>query len=328
MRAAFYERTGPAREVLQVGEVDDPAPGPGEVLIRVRIHGVNPTDVKRRAGQRGALPFRRVIPGYDAAGVIEAVGEGVDPARVGQRVWAWECAHLKWDGAAAELVRVHASRAMPLPEHASFADGASLGVPAITACHALMLAGPLRDETVVVTGAAGAVGNYAVQLAKRMGATVIAAVRGAPDREEDAARAGADRVVNTDRESLKEVALEVTGGAGARAMLDVDLGAHLDFAWRIVAQNGTIASYGSASNPRPVLDWPKFMYRNIRLCGVAIFEVPEEAKLRAAAYVAQALRAGALWHRVDSRWPLARIAEAHDRQESGRPRGKVLVEVA
>lgn len=328
MKAAYYEATGPAREVLQVGEVKDPAPGPGEVLIRVHVHGVNPTDIKRRSGQRGKLPFPRVIPGYDAAGVIEAVGEGVEPARTGQRVWAWECAHLKWDGAAAELVRVPESRAMALPEHASFADGASLGVPAITACHALMLGGPLRDETVIVTGAAGAVGNYAVQLAKRMGATVLAVVRGAPEREDDAVRAGADRIVNTDRESLRDVALEMTGREGARAMLDVDLGAHLEFSWRIVAQNGTIASYGTASNPKPVLDWPKFMYRNIRLAGVAIFEVPEEAKLRAAGYVEQALRAGALWHRVDSRFPLARIAEAHERQETGQPRGKVLVEVA
>ena len=327
MKAAFYEQTGPAAEVLTLGEVEDPSPGPGEVLIRVAVHGVNPTDVKRRAGQRGKPPFPRVIPGYDATGVIEAVGEGVDAARVGERVWAWECAHLKWDGAAAEMVRVPESRAMTLPDHASFADGASLGVPAITACHALMLGGPLRDETVIVTGAAGVVGNYAVQLAKRMGATVIGVVRGGEDREEDAATAGADRVVNTDRESLRDVALEMTGRQGARAMLDVDLGAHLDFSWRIVAQNGTIASYGSASNPKPELDWPKFMYRNIRLCGVAIFEVPEEAKLRAAGYVQQAFMAGALTHRVDSRFPLAEIAAAHERQESGQPRGKVLVEI-
>ncbi|HUF86658.1 MAG TPA: NADPH:quinone reductase [Thermohalobaculum sp.] len=327
MKAAFYERTGPAPEVMQVGEVEDPAPGPGEVLIRVRVHGVNPTDCKRRSGERGKMPFPRVIPGYDAAGVIEAVGEGVEQARIGQRVWAWECGHLKWDGAAAELVRVPESRAMALPGKASFEDGASLGVPAITACHALMLAGPLRDETVIVTGAAGAVGHYAVQLAKRMGATVIAVVRGAADREEDAAAAGADRVVNTDRESLRDVALEMTGRKGARAMVDVDLGAHLDFSWRIVAENGTIASYGTASNPSPVLDWPKFMYRNIRICGVAIFEVPEDAKLRAAGYVEQALKAGALTHRVDSRFPLADIAAAHEHQETGRPRGKVLVEV-
>jgi len=273
------------------------------------------------------MAFPRAIPGYDAAGVIEAVGEGVDPARVGQRVWAWECFNRKWDGAAAELVRIPASRAMPLPGHASFDDGASLGVPALTACHALMLGGPLGGETVIVTGAAGAVCNYAVQLAKRMGATVIGTVRGEGDKAEDARRAGADHVINTDRESLKEAALDLTGGKGVRTMIDVDLGAHLAYAWRIVGQNGTIASFGSASDWQPPLDWAKFMYHNIRLCGVAIFEVPEAAKLAAASYVQGALEAGALWHRVDSRYPLEGIAEAHERQETGHPRGKILVDL-
>ena len=328
MRAAFYEETGPAAEVLKVGELDDPEPAAGDVLVRVHVHGVNPTDVKRRAGQRGRLPFPRVIPGYDGAGVIERVGSQVDPDRIGQRVWLWEAAHQKWDGAAAEFVRVPAPRAMPLPANASFEDGASLGVPAVTACHALMLGGPLKGETAIVTGAAGAVCNYAVQLAKRMGATVIGVVRGEDDRGDDARRAGADHVINTDRESLKEIALDLTGGQGVRTMIDVDLGAHLDFAWRIVAQNGTIASFGSASNPTPTIDWPKFMYRNIRLNGVAIFEVPEEAKRRAVQFVQESLAAGALWHRVDSRYPLDEISAAHERQETGRPRGKVLVEVA
>jgi len=147
------------------------------------------------------------------------------------------------------------------------------------------------------------------------------------DRTEDARRAGADHVVNTDRDSLKEVALDLTNGEGVRTMIDVDLGAHLDYAWRIVAQNGTIASFGSASNPTPAIDWPKFMYRNIRLNGVAIFEVPEDAKRRAVHFVQECLEADALWHRVDSRYPLDRIAEAHQRQETGRPRGKVLVDV-
>jgi NADPH2:quinone reductase len=327
MRAAFYETLGPARDVFRTGEVDDPAAGPGEVVIRVHVHGVNPTDCKRRGGQRGKMAFPRAIPGYDAAGVIETVGEGVDPARVGQRVWAWECFNRKWDGAAAERVRVPASRAMPLPAHASFDDGASLGVPAITACHALMLGGPLGGETVIVTGAAGAVCNYAVQLAKRMGATVIGTVRGEPEKADDARRAGADHVIDTGRESLRDAALDLTGGKGVRTMIDVDLGAHLDYIWRIVAENGTVASFGSASNPTPPLDWAKIMYRNIKLCGVAIFEVSEARKMAAASYVQGALEAGALWHRVDSRFTLETMAAAHERQETGRPRGKVLVDV-
>ena len=324
MRAAFYTEPG-GPEVLRVGEVDDPRPGPGEVLVRVRAAGVNPTDWKRRTGQRGGLPFPRIIPGYDAAGTIEAVGEGIDPGLTGSRVWVWEAAYQKSDGASAELVRVPASRAMPLPDGVSFEEGACLGVPAITACHSLLLAGPLAGEAVIVTGAAGVVCNYAVQLAKAMGARVLGVVRGGGDREEDARRAGADLVVNTDREDFRKAALAFTGGEGARCMVDVDLGAHLDFAWRIVAQNGTIASFGSATNPTPVLDWPKFMYRNIAIRGVAIFEVPEVAKLAAVAFVQRCLEEGRLWHRIDSTFPLAEIAEAHRRQESGRPRGKVIV---
>lgn len=327
MKSAWYEETGPAREVFRFGEVPDPVAGPGEVVLRVHVHGVNPTDCKRRGGQRGAMAFPRAIPGYDAAGVIASTGPGVDPARVGQRVWAWECFNRKWDGAAAEYVRVPASRAMPLPDRASFDDGTSLGVPALTACHALLLGGPLGGEWVIVTGAAGAVCNYAVQLAKRMGATVIATVRGEPEKVADARRAGADHVIDTGRDSLREAVLDLTGGKGVRTMIDVDLGAHLAHAARIVGQNGTIASFGSATDWQPPLDWARFMYHNIKLCGVAIFEVPEAAKLAAANYVQGALEAGALWHRVDSRFTLAEIAAAHERQETGRPRGKVLVDV-
>jgi NADPH2:quinone reductase len=324
MRAALYTATG-TPEVLRIGQVDDPAPGPGEVLVRVAAMGVNPTDCKRRAGQRGAMPFPRMIPGYDAAGTVAAVGEGVDTGRLGKRVWLWEGAHGKWDGTAAELVRVPASRAMPLPDGISFEEGACLGVPAITACHSLLLAAPLESEAVIVTGAAGAVCNYAVQLAKAMGARVLAVVRGVEDREADARRAGADLVVNTDREDLRKTALAFTDGAGARCMVDVDLGAHLGFAWRIIAQNGTIASFGSATEPAPVLDWPKFMYRNIAIRGVAIFEVPEPAKLAAAGFVQQCLEQGRLWHRIDRRFSLEQIAQAHKHQETGRPRGKIIV---
>ena len=324
MKAAIYREAG-GPDVLRVEDVADPHPGPGEVLVRVHAHGVNPTDWKRRSGGRGPLPYPQIIPGYDAGGVIEAVGDGVDRTRIGARVWVWEGAHRKWDGTAAELVCVSASRAMALPEDTSFAEGAALGVPAMTACHALMLAGDLKDETVIVTGAAGAVCNYAVQLAKALGAQVIGVVRGDADKEGDATRAGADHVLNADRDDFRKRALEITDGQGAKCMIDVDLGAHLDFAWRIVAQNGTISSFGSATNPSPVLDWPKFMYRNIAIRGVAIFEVPEDAKLRAAAFVQDCLERGKLWHRIDREFPLSDAVEAHRHQETGRPRGKIVM---
>ncbi|NBP38515.1 MAG: NADPH:quinone reductase [Betaproteobacteria bacterium] len=326
MKAAWYLDIGPA-EVLQVGEMPKPDPKAGQVQVRIHAHGVNPTDWKRRAGQRGGAPTERMIPGYDGAGVIAALGDGVSTARLGERVWVWEGFHQQPHGTAAEFVCVDQSRAIALPTSLSFEEGACLGVPALTACHSLMLAGPLDGEAVIVTGAAGVVCNYAVQLAKVMGARVLALVRGDADKEEDAYRAGADQVINADRDDFLKAALSFTDGQGARCLVDVDLGAHLHIASRITAINGTIASFGSASNPKPEIDWAPFMHRNIHLCGVGIFSVPESRKLEAAAFVQRCLQAGQLWHRIDSRWPLEGIADAHRRQESGRPRGKVIVQI-
>ncbi len=324
MKAALYTKAGPADEVLAVVDLETPSPGVGQVLVRVHAHGVNPTDCKRRSGARGGLPFEQVIPGFDGAGVIEAVGIGV-PDRVGERVWIWEGAHRKWDGAAAEFVVVAASRAMKLPDEASFEDGACLGVPAMTACHSLFLAGQIAGEAVLVTGGAGAVGNYAIQLAKLMGAEVITTVRGDADRAEDAMKAGADLVLDSDRDDVCSRVLSYTRSRGVVAVIDVDFGAHVGHAWRMVKQNGTIAAYGSASNLTPEINWPNYMYRNIQICGVAIFEVPEAAKIRAVSFVQNSLVSGKLWHRVDRKFDLSEIALAHQRQEVGRPRGKLII---
>jgi NADPH2:quinone reductase len=326
MKACWYETTGPAREVLQVGALAKPRPGPGEVLVRVAFSGVNPTDIKRRSGLRGALPFAAITPGYDAAGIIDAVGEGVAESRIGARVWVWEAAHARPGGSAAEFLVVPQSRAMNLPGDSAFADGASLGVPALTACHGLLLGGDLSEQVVIVTGGAGAVGNYAIQLAKRMGALVIATVRG-KTKAVDAERAGADHIVNPSDDSLGDVALDVTAGKGVRHMLDVDLGAHIGEAWRFIAENGTLASYGTQSQPAPLFPFPKYMYRNISLQGIAVFNIPETAKLAAAAFVQETLEAGELRHRCDSAFPLSEIAAAHERQESGLVRGKVVIEL-
>ena len=326
MRAAWYESNG-GSDVLVVGELPTPQPEAGQVRVRLHAHGVNPTDWKRREGQRGPMPFPRVIPGYDGAGVIDAVGPGGDLALLGRRVWVWEGAHNKWDGTAADWVCVPASRAMPLPDHSSFDEGACMGVPTLTACHALMLGEPLTGEWVLVTGAAGVVCNYAVQLAVLMGARVIAVVRGEAQKAEDARRAGAEIVLNSDVDDVADGVLHATEGRGVRCMVDVDLGAHLHWAARMVAVNGTIASFGTASNAKPVLDWTPFMNRNIRLCGVGIFSVPEARKQAVVAFVQKALVRGQLWHRIDRRFALNAFAAAHDHQALSRPRGKVIVSI-
>ena len=326
MKACWYEQCGPARDVLQVGVLDTPRPGPGDVLVRVHMSGVNPTDIKRRSGARGPLPFSRITPGYDGAGIIEAVGDAVASDRVGDRVWVWEAAHQRAGGSAAEYLVVPDSRAMALPASVSFADGASLGVPALTACRGLMLGGNLTGETVIITGGAGAVGNYAIQLAKRLGAIVIATARD-DEKAGDTKQAGADHICGPDPKVLAGLVLEVTGGKGAQHMLDVDLGSHLGEAWRFIAENGSLASYGSHSDPAPIFPFPQYMYRNISLHGIAIFNIPELAKLSTAAIVQKALEAGDLFSRIDQVYPLTKIAAAHERQESGHARGKILIEL-
>lgn len=324
MRACWYEATGAARDVLSVGEMETPVPARGEVLVRLRVSGLNPTDIKRRSGARGAPPFPRIVPHFDGAGIIEAVGEGVAEARIDDRVWVWEGQRDVPFGTAADYVTVPQTRAVRLPDGVDFETGAALGVPAMTAHAVLAIAGDLDGATVLVTGAAGAVGNYAVQIAKRMRARVIATVS-STRKAEDALRAGADHIVDYTQEDLAERVLALTDGQGVRHMADVDVGAHMADAWRYVAECGSIAGYSSASAAEPPLPFASYMYRNISIHGVSIFGVPEPAKLAAVRFISDALEQDALWHRIDSEFPLAETAAAHERQESGEALGKVLV---
>ena len=204
MRAIWYEKLGPAHEVLKSGEMPDSVPGPGEVRVRIAFSGVNPSDVKRRAGSRdAAMPFPRVIPDMDGSGVIDRVGPGMEEKRVGERVWLHSTQWKRPFGTAAEYAVTPSHRAVPLPQVISLAAGASLGVPAMTAHRAVFGHGPVTGKTVLVTGGAGAVGFYAIQLAKWAGARVITTVSGA-EKAELARKAGADSVVNYKTEALKE----------------------------------------------------------------------------------------------------------------------------
>jgi len=164
MRAGYYERNGAARDVLQVGEVETPRPGPGEVRIRLATSGVNPSDVKSRAGLTRKIAFPRVIPHSDGAGVIDMVGDGVPAARAGERVWTWNAQWKRAFGTCAEYVVLPAAMAVRLPDHVTFEEGACLGIPAMTAFHAIAVAGAWAGSTLLVSGGAGAVGNYAIQI--------------------------------------------------------------------------------------------------------------------------------------------------------------------
>lgn len=331
MKAAFYEAFGPAAEVLTIGELPDPSPGPGEVLVRLYASGVNPSDVKLRAGKRPGglapeMPFPRIIPHSDGAGVIEAAGPGVDPGRVGERVWIYNGQWGRAFGAAAERIALPAAQAVPLPDQASFVEGACLGIPAMTAHASVFCAGPVAGETVLVAGAAGAVGRYAVQCAALGGAEVIATVSG-PEKAAVAAAAGAAHVINYRTEPVAERVMAITKGRGVGRIVEVDFGANLATNAEVIAPGGAIASYASMAAPEPVLPFYPLMFKNVTLRLPLAYLLDDATRARGHADLAAWLTAGALSHKIAATYPLTEIAAAHEAVEAGDKIGCVVVEI-
>lgn len=324
MRAAWYERNGMASEVLTVGEMPDPEPGSGEVRVRVHATGLNPADVKRRRGVGGrTMTAARVIPGDDGAGIIDRVGPGVPASRVGQRVWVHSANHNRPFGTSAEYAVVPAVQAIELPDHVSFDAGACLGVPALTAHRCLFADGPIDGQTVLVTGGAGAVAHYAIEMAKYAGATVIATAS-TPDKHHAALTAGADHVVDYRR---PDAAATILGLApeGINRIVDVAFGANLLLTSSVIAQGGTIASYASDAAPEPVLPFYPLMRRGVTIRTVLVFTMPTSAVGIATQYVTRLLAADVLSHPIAARYSLDTIAVAHADLEGGRVIGKIVI---
>jgi NADPH2:quinone reductase len=323
MKAAFYDRHGPAREVLRVEELDRPEPGPGEVRVKVEVSGVNPTDWKSRSGAtpRPIADFQ--IPHHDGAGVIDAVGEGVDPARIGQRVWLWMAADGRRWGTAAEWAVVPERMAVPLPQGVSAELGASLGVPAVTAHRCLFADGPIEGKTVLVAGGAGAVGHFAIELAKHAGARVITTVSG-PQKAELAAKAGADLVVNYREPGAADRISSFAGAGGVDHVVELALGANLQLDLAVVARpDARIVCYAAEATD-PAIPVRACMNANVMLRFVLLYGVPHEAVEQAAKDITAALADGALTGLPTTRFRLDEIAAAHDAVEAGAV-GKVLV---
>jgi NADPH2:quinone reductase len=320
MRAALYRKLGPAAEVLCVEEVDRPEPGPGEVLVRVHASGINPTDYKIRAGLTPRPIDDFQVPHQDGAGVIEAVGPGVDPGRVGQRVWLWLAAAGRRWGTAAEWTTVPARQAALLPDGASFDLGASLGVPALTAHHCLFSDGPITGQTVLVAGGAGAVGHFAIELAKRAGARVVTTVS-SPQKAALAEKAGADLVVNY---RTGDAADQVRAFAPAvDRVIEVALGANLALDLAVARAGTTVVTY-AAEAADPVLPVRSCMTANVILRFILLYGVAATALEQAAEDISAALEAGALTDLPAHRFALDDIAAAHEAAEAGAV-GKVLV---
>ena len=325
MQAVWFESFGAAADTLILGEQPRPAPGPGEVLVKLATTGVNPSDVKKRAGAfPNLLDDGLVIPHSDGAGVIEAVGEGVDAGRVGERVFVYQAQYGRRLGTAAEYVALDAARAPRLPDNTSFEVGACIGIPIMTAHRCVFADGPVAGQTILVTGGAGRVGYYAIQWAKWAGATVIATASNAAD-EATCRALGADHVVNHRQDNWGEAVLACTAGERVERVVEVEFGANLQQVLTCVATGATIATYSSTVVKEPQLPFIQMMFMDLTLRMVLVYAMPETAKRQAIADTCQLLEAGSLQHRIAHRLPFEQMARSHELIEQGGFGGCVVV---
>lgn len=329
MQAAYYDRQGPADEVLVVGNLPDPQPGPGEVRIRIAYSGLNPTDTKQRSGFAGmVMAFPRIVPHHDGAGTIDKVGVGVPETRIGERVWLSRAQFGRAYGTAAEYAVVPSGLAVPLPADTSFETGASLGIAALTAHRCLLAEGNVRGLRVFVQGGAGAVGTAAILLAKWAGAWVATTIS-RPEQEKIVREAGADLVINRHTDNIVAAVRSATDGNGVDRIVDVDLARNVDVDLACLATNGTVAAYAT-EDPSATLTLP---FRSTMI-GSHVFRfvflpsIPEDAIDLAVKDLTDCLSAGAYTPHIGMELPLDQIHEAHAAQESGKLVGKILLRTA
>jgi NADPH2:quinone reductase len=327
MKAAYYEKKGPASQVLVLGELPDPKADAGEVRVKVRFSGLNPTDTKLRGGWDGAMemPFPRIVPHQDGSGEIDRVGAGVPQARVGERVWIYEAQRGRAFGTAAEYVTVPAENAVALPEGASLEIGACVGIAGMTAHRCLFQDGGIQGQTVLVAGGGGAVGHAAIQLAKWGGARVATTVS-RPEQERIAREAGADLVVNRKSEDAAARIKAFTQGAGVDRVVEVAFEANLDLNRAVLKANGVISTYSSGPpGSAPRIPFTQIMRQGITVHFILVYVMPREAHWAAARDLNAALQAGRYRPHVARSYRLDQIAEAHDALESGATVGKILI---
>ena len=301
MRAVSYTRFGAPGDVLELSDVDTPAPSAGEVLVRLHVSGVNPSDAKARAGNRPGVTkpaYPRIIPHSDGAGVIAAVGAGVNPGRIGQRVWVWNGQWQRSHGTAAEFIALPAEQAVPLPEGVSFDVGATLGIPGLTAAQ-------------TVFGAAGA---------------EVIATCSAPAMERVRA-AGARHVFDYADPDLAAQIMAATAGRGVARAIEVEFGQNAALLAEVMAPNGTIAAYGSGKDMAPTLPFGPYLFKALKIDITLIYILPWPAREAAIARLHAALEAGTLRPEIAMRLPLADCASAHEAVMTPGRAGAVLLEI-
>jgi NADPH:quinone reductase len=326
MRAAYYESNGAARTVLRLGDVPTPEPGAGEVRVKLMASGVNPSDVKAREGRTRKIAYPRVIPHSDGAGVIDAVGDGVSKARVGERVWTWNAQWKRAFGTCAEYVVLPEAMAAPLPAHISFEEGACLGIPAMTAYQAVVAAEAWAGSTLLVAAGAGGVGHYVTQFAAARGAVVIATVS-SEAKAELARQSGADHTIDYKREDVGARVMDLTDNAGVDAVIEMDLSANARLYPRVLRPRGTVVVYGMGS-PEPQIPGQWMLVNAITMKFIYVYELTAEERTAAVSEITRMLEARKLINNVARTFPLSETAAAHEAVEGGQIPGNVVVSIA
>jgi NADPH:quinone reductase len=322
MKAAWYEKQGPAREVLIVGEMPDPTPAAGEVRIRIAASGVNPGDIKKRENAFGfGMAYPRVIPHSDGAGRVDQVGTGVSSEWIGRAAWCYGAQSYRPFGTAAGFTVIPVDQIALLPDRVSMEQGACLGIPGITAHRAVHVAGPVNGRTVLVQGAAGSVGLCAVQLARFAGARVIGTVRSSSD-EAIAKNAGAHDVVQSDSELVSRVRALAPGDIDH--IVEVAFGGNVEADVELLKSGGSIASYAT-DNATPKIPFWQMVFKNIRVFFLGSDDFPKEAKVQATRDLNAALAAGWPGFEIGERIPIEDIARAHELVDHPARRGRVVV---
>src|SRR5580704_5312218 len=292
MRAAYYEKNGPATDVLHVGEVETPKPGQGEVRVKLATSGVNPSDVKSREGRTRKIAYPRVIPHSDGAGTIDLVGEGVPATRVGERVWVWNGQWKRPFGTAADDVT---------------------------------LAEAWAGATLLVSGGAGAVANYAIQFAKARGAVVIATVS-SDEKAKRARAAGADHTIDYKREDVAARVKDLTDGAGVDAVIELDLAANAKLLSGVLRPKGSVIVYGTGAAEASIpAQW--MLVSGIVIKFMLVYDLTMDEHQAAIAEITRMLAANSLVHGIAATFPLDKIIEAHQAVESGKAIGNVVLRI-
>ncbi len=327
MKAASYQEVGPAKRVLRLGEHSIPEVPSGGVLVKVCASGVNPSDVKRRAGWlNGLMEYPEVIPHSDGAGVIIAVGEKVSKKRLEERVWVYNGQWERAMGTAAEYIALPSEHAVHLHDNVGFLEGACLGVPACTAYHCVASGGDLKGQQVLVHGGAGAVGAYAIQIAVLLGAHVIATCS-TKEKADFALSMGAAVTINYKSQNVVKAVMAATHGKGVQHIVEVDFGQNVEIDAAVIKSRGSIASYSSTLKPRVEYDYYGFGYKGVSIEFVQVYLLSTSERLAAVTHLNQWMAAGALTHCIGHVSSLEGIAQAHEVQESGKVIGNIVLDI-